>query len=238
MSSVPDDSPASTIATNSRLKTLGCRASAFERITPPSTSERTSRSTSARYLSSVCSSSVTSAATTLTPAAIIVANWRANTWSDFGFTLLNAPPTLRSAETPRSPSHRGRSPRNCNCWRAVPRSGAWTTPEISIPCALIASYANAAMSVPLVRRRLRQPVAESKVELSVKRTRPTAEPSRTVIVTSLSGRLGGVLVQVGGGPAANVPIAHDQDASTFSQYPFAAVAVWGVVGTEANEPWR
>ena len=74
VSSVPDDSPASTSATNRRLNTFGCRASAFERMTPPSTSERTSPITSARYLSSVCSSSVTSAATTLTPAAIIVAN--------------------------------------------------------------------------------------------------------------------------------------------------------------------
>ena len=92
VSSVPDDSPASTMATNSRLKTFGCRASAFERMTPPSISERTSAITSARYLSSVCSSSVTSAATTLTPAAIIVANWRANTCSDFGLTFLNAPP--------------------------------------------------------------------------------------------------------------------------------------------------
>ena len=104
MSSVPDDSPASTIATNRRLKTFGCSASAFERTTPPSTSERTSAITSARYLSSVCSSSVTRAATTLTPDAIIVANWRAKTWSDLGFTFLNGLATPRLPALVRSRS--------------------------------------------------------------------------------------------------------------------------------------
>jgi hypothetical protein len=74
MSSVPDDSPAATIATNSRSKTFGWRASAREKIIPDSTSARTSDTTSLRYLSSVWSSSVTRAATTLTPASIIVAS--------------------------------------------------------------------------------------------------------------------------------------------------------------------
>ena len=48
---------------------------------------------------------------------------------------------------------------------------------------------------------------ESKVELSVKRTRPASEPSRTVIVTSFTGRFAVVLEQVGGDPAVSVPIA-------------------------------
>ena len=117
-------------------------------MTPPSTSERTSAITSARYLSSVCSSSVTSAWTTLTPAAIIVANWRAKTCSDFGFTFLNALAGPRSPAAVRSASECGRSPRICSCSRAALRSGAWMTPELSSPWALIASYANAAIWVP------------------------------------------------------------------------------------------
>ncbi len=56
---------------------------------PASTSARTSVTTSRRYLSSVCSSRVANAATTLTPASIIVASWREKTWSDFGWTFLN-----------------------------------------------------------------------------------------------------------------------------------------------------
>ena len=44
---------------------------------------------SARYLSSVCSSRITRAWTTLTPASIIVANCRAKICSDFGLTFLN-----------------------------------------------------------------------------------------------------------------------------------------------------
>src|SRR4051794_25912088 len=84
----------------------------------------------------------------------------------------------------------------------------------------------------------RQPVEESKVAFSVKRTFAVAE-SLTVIVTSFTGRLAGVLEQVGGGPAAKVPIAHDQDPSTCIEYPFVAVGGWSpFVGTEAKEPWR
>jgi hypothetical protein len=47
----------------------------------------------------------------------------------------------------------------------------------------------------------RQPVEESKVAFSVKRSRAVAEPSRTVIVTSLTGRLAGVPEHAAGGPA-------------------------------------
>jgi hypothetical protein len=74
MSSVPDDSPASIIATNSLSNTFGCRAKACERLIPVSTSERSSEITCARYLSSVCCSSVANALTTFTPASIIVAS--------------------------------------------------------------------------------------------------------------------------------------------------------------------
>ena len=44
--------------------------------------------TEARYVSSVCSSRMTSAATTFRPASIIVANWREKIWSDFGLIFL------------------------------------------------------------------------------------------------------------------------------------------------------
>ncbi len=79
---MPAASPASTIAMYRRSKTFGCRAIACESSIPPSTSERTSRMTSASALSSVCCSRMTSAATTFRPASIIVANWREKTWSE------------------------------------------------------------------------------------------------------------------------------------------------------------
>jgi hypothetical protein len=56
-----------------------------------------------------------------------------------------------------------------------------------------------------------QPVEASKVASSVKRTFAVAEPSRTVIVTSLTGRLAGVPEQVAGGPGEYVPTAQDGD---------------------------
>src|SRR5215211_3167861 len=144
VSSVPDDSPASTMATKRRLNTFGCRASAAENTSPASTSARTSASTSARYLSSVCSSRVTSAATTLTPASIIVASWREKTWSDFCLTFLKTarPP---SPDAPFSTSRCGSSPRERSCSRAAATSGAWTSPLSSKPWALIASYVYAAI---------------------------------------------------------------------------------------------
>ena len=46
--------------------------------------------TAPRYLSSVCSSRITSAQTTFSPASIIVANWREKIWSDFGLIFLKA----------------------------------------------------------------------------------------------------------------------------------------------------
>src|SRR3989442_211508 len=51
----------------------GWRAIASERRSPPSTSARSSEMTEASFLSSVCSSRMTSAVTTLRPASIIVA---------------------------------------------------------------------------------------------------------------------------------------------------------------------
>ena len=82
------------------------------KIIPDSTSARTSATTSFKYLSSVCSSRVTSAATTLTPASIIVASWRAKTWSDFGLTFLNMLPKLSSPAAARSARLLGSSPRD------------------------------------------------------------------------------------------------------------------------------
>jgi hypothetical protein len=84
------------------LKTFGCRANAFDSTMPPSTSDRISAMTSRRYLSSVCSSSVTRAATTLTPASIIVASWREKTWRFFGLTFLKAVLAPRSPLAVRS----------------------------------------------------------------------------------------------------------------------------------------
>ena len=107
-------------------------------MTPDSTSERTSVTTSLRYLSSICSSSTTSAWTTLTPASIIVASWREKTCSDFGFTFLNALPIPCSPAAARSLRAFGRRPRDWSCSRAVPTSGALIVPESSRPWALIA----------------------------------------------------------------------------------------------------
>src|SRR4051794_31806818 len=110
-----------------------------------------------------------------------------------------------------------------------------------------------------------QPVEESKVELSVNRSRPVLA-SRTVIVTSLTARLatgrlgGGAPEQIGGGPATNVPIgqnpehvggdpgvrvvvgiAQDQEPSICIPYPLGGGVdggAPGVVGTKVNGPWR
>ncbi len=80
--------------------------------------------TSRRYLSSVCSSSVTSAATTLTPASIIVASCREKICSDFGLTFLNAVFALCSPAAAFSRSDWGNRPRAWSCSRAFVRSGA------------------------------------------------------------------------------------------------------------------
>ena len=48
-------------------------------------------------MSSVCSSRITSALTTFSPASIIVANWREKIWSDFGLTFLK---TVRALSSP------------------------------------------------------------------------------------------------------------------------------------------
>src|SRR4051794_16441350 len=119
------------------MKTFGCCANAVERTMPPSTSERISAITSRRYLSSVCSSSVTSAATTLTPASIIVASWRKKTWSDFALTFLSA--VRAPASFWRSTTVCASSPcdRSCSC--AEMTSAAWISPLSWSPSALIAS---------------------------------------------------------------------------------------------------
>ncbi len=92
---------------------------------------------------------MTSAATTLTPASIIVASWRAKTWSDFGLTFLNFERRPSSPVAPRSESERASRPRAWSSSVAAIVSGAWMTPELSSPWALIASYVNAAISLPL-----------------------------------------------------------------------------------------
>ena len=64
-----------------------------------------------------------------------------------------------------------------------------------------------------------QPVEESKVAVSVKRSFALAEPSRTVMVRTLTGRLAGVPEQLAapGGPGEYVPTAHVQAPSTCIQ---------------------
>jgi hypothetical protein len=62
-----------------------------------------------------------------------------------------------------------------------------------------------------------QLVEESKVVVSLKRSRADAEPSRTLIVTAFTGRLVGVPEQLGGGPAENVPTAQVHEPSTCIQ---------------------
>ena len=58
--------------------------------------------TTASFLSSVCSSRMTSAVTTLSPASIIVANWREKIWSDLALTFLTArAPLLPAASCER-----------------------------------------------------------------------------------------------------------------------------------------
>ena len=84
--------------------------------------------TSAKYLSSVCSSRMTSALTTLRPASIIVANWREKICSDFGLTFLK---TVRTPSSPLAGSslrYSASRPRTRSCSRAASRSGAWTSP--------------------------------------------------------------------------------------------------------------
>jgi hypothetical protein len=62
-----------------------------------------------------------------------------------------------------------------------------------------------------------QLVEESKVVVSLKRSRADAEPSRTLIVTAFTGRLAGVPEQLGGGPAEKVPTAQVHEPSTCIQ---------------------
>jgi len=61
-------------------------------------------------------------------------------------------------------------------------------------------------------------VEESNVALAVKRSFAVADPSRTVMVRALSGRLAGVPEHVAGGPGEYVPMAQVQDPSTCIQY--------------------
>jgi hypothetical protein len=94
--------------------------------------------TCARYLSSVCSSRITSDATTFSPASIIVANCREKICSDFGLIFLIDGGPLSSSAPANSRSEEARSPRILSCSRAEARSGAWSSPVSSAPLALMA----------------------------------------------------------------------------------------------------
>jgi hypothetical protein len=128
------------MAMKSREKTRGCLAIASDSSKPLSTSARSSPITAASFRSSVCSSRMTSAVTTLSPASIIVANWREKIWRDFALTFLTAIPWALAPE-PRSSSPTARSPRRRSASRAAPTSGALISPVDSRPVALMAVYA-------------------------------------------------------------------------------------------------
>ena len=117
LSSPPEDSPAATICTMRFGKIFGCSAIATARVSPRCTESRTSAIALANGLFSVCSDSMSSASTTVTPAFNTLSNWRQNTLISRTLTafpiwisrsLLNAlalametmvlPPDLSSAE--------------------------------------------------------------------------------------------------------------------------------------------
>ena len=89
-------------------------------------------------MSSVCSSRMTSAETTLRPASIIVANWREKIWSDFGLIFLKVVRIPSSPADGFSVSSCASSPRTRSCSRAASTSGAFSSPVSSKPSALIA----------------------------------------------------------------------------------------------------
>jgi hypothetical protein len=136
-SRIPAASPASTIEMKRRENTRGWRAIASESRSPASTSARSSETTRASFLSSVCSSRMTRAVTTLRPASIIVANWREKTCSDFGLTFLTAIAKLCD-ETACSSSESATRPRTRSASRAAFASEAETSPSSSRPDELIA----------------------------------------------------------------------------------------------------
>ena len=125
------------MAMKRREKTRGCLAIASESSRPLSTSARSSAMTTASFLSSVCSSRMTSAVTTFSPASIIVANWREKIWSDLALTFLTASAPLLPAASCDASSVASR-PRRRSCSRAADRSGALISPVSSEPAALIA----------------------------------------------------------------------------------------------------
>ena len=88
---------------------------------------------------------MTSAATTLRPASIIVANWREKIWSDFGLIFLKAVRAVSSPLARRSWSDSASRPRRRSCSRAPVGSGALISPASTLPLALIAVYAKVAM---------------------------------------------------------------------------------------------
>ena len=92
----------------------------------------------ASFLSSVCSSRMTSAVTTFSPASIIVANWREKIWSDFGLDLLDRERTGSCRPPSCDASSVASRPRRRSCSRAADRSGALISPLSSEPAALIA----------------------------------------------------------------------------------------------------
>jgi hypothetical protein len=83
---------------------------------------------------------MTRAVTTLSPASIIVANWREKIWRDFALIFLTASPGALPP-APRSSSATARSPRTRSASRAAPTSGALISPVDSRPVALMAVYA-------------------------------------------------------------------------------------------------
>ncbi len=95
-SRMPPSSPARTMLTYRRLKTLGCFSRASDSAMPASTSARTSPMTPASFLLGVCSSSTYRQRSIDRPELTIVANWREKTVRSFGLTR---PPIWMLPET-------------------------------------------------------------------------------------------------------------------------------------------
>ena len=79
LSRLPEASPAATIFTIRSGNTLGCSAMALARVSPFSALIRTSLMAFCSFLFSVASVSIRRASNIVTPARIMLTNWRQNT---------------------------------------------------------------------------------------------------------------------------------------------------------------
>ena len=95
-SSTPPSSPALTMLTKRRLKTLGCWASASEKVLPPSMARASSPRMRLRVALRSCFSSTRKPRSSGRPASTSVANWRVKVVRTLGLTLPLRPGILIS----------------------------------------------------------------------------------------------------------------------------------------------